>query len=681
VRRALDVVAAVAVVLTAAAPAARAQSAHGAVHLLDVPYLAQSEALCGGAAIAMVMRFWGATGVYAETFAPLVDEAAGGISGQALLDELRSRGWQAASFGGDRDQVRSHLEQGRPVIVLIEDRPSRFHYVVIVGWLNGRVILHDPARAPFRVVDEKTLIEAWRRSDYWTLVALPAAGVLRPREDAASVARDDAKATIAVLEPGDPSTPPTAACAPMIAEGVRLAGAGDVDGARGVFEAAADACPASPAPLRELAGLHAIASRWREAAVDARKALERDDADGHSWRILATSLYLEGDEAGALEAWNRIGEPVIELVKVTGLQRTRYSVVTAAIGLQPQTLLTVRGLRTAKRRLDELPSVQATRLTYVPGENGRAEIEAAVLERPLIPTSLAALAASGVRLFTDRTVAAVIASPTGGGEVWRAAWRWETHRPRVELGLSVPAPFGGTWRLSAFTERQTYQDAETAIEARRGASLHVVNWTARGLRWETLLDVDRWGDGGRSLSLGLSIEQRLLDDRVSVHARISRLTGSVNTWTLGGGTDWRSRLNNQGNVLIARVGFDVAGTNAPLALWPGAGTGQGRSELLRGHSLLNGGVIRDGVFGRRLAHGGAEWRHWLQPKRRPLTIAPALFVDVARASRGLASFDRRGHVDAGAGVRVVMPGAGVLRIDVARGLRDGAMALSAGWTK
>jgi hypothetical protein len=681
VRSALDVVAAVAVVVTAAAPAAQAQAAHGPVHLLDVPYLAQSEALCGGAAIAMVMRFWGATGVYAETFAPLVDESAGGISGQALLDELRSRGWQAASFGGDRDQVQSHLAHGRPVIVLIEDRPSRFHYVVIVGWLNGRVILHDPARAPFRVVDEKTLIEAWRRSDYWTLVALPAADPPREPAGPSRVGRDAAKATIASLEPSDPSARPTAACAPMIAEGVRLAGAGDVEGARRVFEAAADACPASPAPLRELAGLHAIASRWREAAVDARKALERDNADAHSWRILATSLYLEGDHDGALEAWNRIGEPLIELVKVTGLQRTRYAVVTDAIALQPQTLLTVRGLRTAKRRLAELPSVQATRVTYLPGENGRSEIEAAVLERPLIPTSVAALAASGIRLFTDRTIAAVIASPTGSGEVWSAAWRWETHRPQVEVGLSVPASFGGTWRLSTFNERQTYQDAATVIEARRGASLLASSWTSSGLRWETLVGVDRWGDGGRSLSLGLSADQRLMDDRASLVARVNRLSGSVHSWTLGAGANWRSRWSHEGNVWMAGVGFDMAGANAPLALWPGAGTGQGRSVLLRGHSLLTEGVIRDGVLGRRLAHGGAEWRHWLQPRRRPLRIAPALFVDLARASRGLASFDRRGHADAGAGIRVVMPGAGVLRLDVARGLRDGSMALSAGWTK
>ena len=35
----------------------------------DVPFVAQSEALCGGAALAMVLRYWGTTGVQAEDFA------------------------------------------------------------------------------------------------------------------------------------------------------------------------------------------------------------------------------------------------------------------------------------------------------------------------------------------------------------------------------------------------------------------------------------------------------------------------------------------------------------------------------------------------------------------------------------------------------------------------------------
>ena len=83
-----------AVLATAAIPlrAASAQPPAASVHLLDVPYLPQSESLCGGAAIAMLMRYWGAANVYAETFADLVDPAADGVHGADLLKALRSRG-------------------------------------------------------------------------------------------------------------------------------------------------------------------------------------------------------------------------------------------------------------------------------------------------------------------------------------------------------------------------------------------------------------------------------------------------------------------------------------------------------------------------------------------------------------------------------------------------------------
>jgi hypothetical protein len=131
-------------------------------------------------------------------------------------------------------------------------------------------------------------------------------------------------------------------------------------------------------------------------------------------------------------------------------------------------------------------------------------------------------------------------------------------------------------------------------------------------------------------------------------------------------------------VWLFRAGVTRTGNRAPFALWPGAGVGQGRDLLLRAHSLLHDGVIR-GVFGRQVSHGGVEWRDWRWSVLRTVRIAPAMFLDVARADRVPAFGDDRAHVDVGAGLRIVVPGAGVLRIDLGRGLRDGSTALSIGW--
>jgi hypothetical protein len=134
-------------------------------------------------------------------------------------------------------------------------------------------------------------------------------------------------------------------------------------------------------------------------------------------------------------------------------------------------------------------------------------------------------------------------------------------------------------------------------------------------------------------------------------------------------------------MLLARVGFEGIEAGTPMMLWPGAGTGHLREPLLRAHPLLDDGAIGGGVYGRTLVHGGLEWRGWRQLLRWPVRYAPAVFVDTARAFHQAAGFDARWHVDVGAGVRLNVPGAGVVRMDLARGLRDGRTTVSVGWTR
>ena len=79
-----------------------------------------------------------------------------------------------------------------------------------------------------------------------------------------------------------------------------------------------------------------LKSEWRGAADDARRALIDDPADPLASRILATALYLDDDPDGALAAWNNVGEPIIDLVNVTGLERTRTCVAARAMAIAPE---------------------------------------------------------------------------------------------------------------------------------------------------------------------------------------------------------------------------------------------------------------------------------------------------------------------------------------------------------
>lgn len=470
----------------------------------------------------------------------------------------------------------------------------------------------------------------------------------------------------------------------MVSEGVRLANAGAVEDAQRVLEGATQSCPDVPDGWRELAGLHAVGHEWKAAADDARRALARDGRDEHAARILATSLFLENERDQALAVWNGLGEPAIDLVDVNGLARTRYDVVANAIGLERGRLLTVGTLVKARRRLAEVPAVMTSRISFTPGDDGRVQVDAAVVERPLVPTGTVLLAATGARALTDRELSWSIASPSGGGELLSVAWRWWENRPRIGMRFSAPSPshrLGGIWTVDAFAERQTYGASEMLVEDRRGAAFKAADWITGSFRWEAAVGFDDWRARGRSVSVSAAVDQHLATDRLVVGLRGSLVTQDVDARTVSARVQWRSAARHQGQVWIAESGIDVVTRASPLALWSGASTGQGRDVLLRAHPLLNDGVIGDGMFGRRMTHGNIEWRRWKLWSGKPVRIAPALFVDAAQAHQRAFGLRERSEIDAGAGVRVAVPGGNVLRIDLARGLRDGATAFSIGWTR
>jgi hypothetical protein len=642
--------------------------------VLDVPYLPQSEALCGGAAAAMVMRYWTGSIVYADAFENLVNEDAGGIRGDDLVNALRERGWQAVSFRGDAKIAGGYLAGRRPLIVLIEDSPNRFHYVVVVGWWRDRVIAHDPARAPFRVYDEKSFTAAWSKSGHWTLLATPPAGGSNLRSGRGSV--EEANETEA--------TSSATACGPMVGEGVRLAGTGDLDRAAALLQLANEMCPADPAPLRELAGLHVLRKEWALAATLSAGALRIDGTDVHSARTLATSRFVLDDREGALDAWNGIGEPAVDLINVSGLERTRYEVPANLMRLKPRDTLTAANLAHARRRLAELPAASVSTIDYQPAGSGRANVEAAIVERPVVPSGAVPLAVIGARALTDRELTVTVAGLTGGGEALTASWRWWTRRPRIGLSFEAPSPsprLGSVWRLEAFHDEQTYARDGEFQETWRAARVSAADWLTPQWRGELGFGVDHFGGLGTSGSIAASMEHRSHGEDWSVKAAAGLYAGALTTATLSTRVDWQTPRRISGSAFLARGGFQVTGKDAPLALWPGAGTEPARDALLRAHPLLDDGVVTDAVIGRTLASGSAEWRYWIQPGRRPFRIAPAVFIDAARALRSLDGFDRRFHVDLGIGLRVGIPGAGALRVDLGRGLRDGEMALSVGWDR
>ena len=140
---------------------------------LTVPYVKQTKALCGGAAAAMVFRYWGDGRADANQFAPLVDRAAGGIATDALAMSIEDLGWRVVRFTGSIDSVTQLLRDGRPVIVLLKVGNGRFHYVVVVGMTDTHIVVHDPARGPSRSMPVRAFLDAWEPAGLWALLVFP----------------------------------------------------------------------------------------------------------------------------------------------------------------------------------------------------------------------------------------------------------------------------------------------------------------------------------------------------------------------------------------------------------------------------------------------------------------------------------------------------------------------------
>lgn len=661
----------------------------GAARLLDVPYLPQSEDLCGGAAVAMVLRYWGEPQVYPEDFAALVDRSAAGIRTDVLTTSVNQRrGWQARLLEADPatrgEGVRRHVEHGRPVIALIQVGPDRYHYVVVVAWTGDRVIVHDPARVPFRVFERAEFERAWATAGHWALLVLPA--------DA------DAPGSAVSLVPeaasGESEAPlPSGPCASLVAVMVSRAAAGDVAGAEAGLLAATGLCPDEPSAWRELAGVRFLQSRWADASALAGRATRLDPLDEQGWNLLATSRFLNDEADRALDAWNRIGLPVVDLVRVEGSRRTRHPVISSLVDLPPRTLLTPERFGLAQRRLQELPSAAVTRARYRPVPGGLAEVEVAVVERRTLPRGLVPIAAAAGRAWIQRELELDLVSPTGSGEVWSAAWRlWEA-RPRVAFVLAMPAPSGlpGVATVEGLWERQSYAvpantsglgRAAILQQERRRAGVSLADWATRRLRWHGGVALDRWDDDSH-VSIGAGIDWRLARDRVSLGAEWAAWEplGSGSRFSQGSITsNWRSTRESTRALWLATAGLSVVSDAARLDVWPGAGTGFGRTPLLRAHPLLDGGVVTGETFGRGLLHGTLEYQHPVFT-RPGGTVRLAAFADAARAWRPLdGGTSVRPQVDVGAGLRLALPGAGgVARIDLARGLRSGHTRFSAGW--
>jgi len=152
---------------------------------LDVPFIKQEKDGCGAASIAMVMQYWlnqqGKT-LDSSADAPAIQRALfsardHGIRASDMERYFQQHGFQTFVFTGKWDDLRQHLEKGRPLIAAL--KPSALerslHYVVVVGVDPDEnvVLLNDAAQRKLLKQDRADFEKQWSAVGRWTLLALP----------------------------------------------------------------------------------------------------------------------------------------------------------------------------------------------------------------------------------------------------------------------------------------------------------------------------------------------------------------------------------------------------------------------------------------------------------------------------------------------------------------------------
>jgi len=153
---------------------------------LDVPFVKQERNGCGAASIAMVMQYWqrqqGNAAVAASDAGgiqrALYSREARGIFASSVKNYLEEHGFHAFAFTGEWDDLKQHLEKGRPLIVALQPGSGTLHYVVVVGLDSEQslVLVNDPAERKLLRQDRTRFEREWKGAGNWTLLATPREG-------------------------------------------------------------------------------------------------------------------------------------------------------------------------------------------------------------------------------------------------------------------------------------------------------------------------------------------------------------------------------------------------------------------------------------------------------------------------------------------------------------------------
>jgi len=132
-------------------------------------YIAQPDGItCGPTSCAMVINWYGKEATVKsckEQARTKWFEYQGQEVGMSLPDYLtfclRSHGVPAKLESGNAHKLKYYVSEGRPPIVLLRSGDRYWHYVVVTGYGDGKIVTADPGGGRREELDEEVFLGSW----------------------------------------------------------------------------------------------------------------------------------------------------------------------------------------------------------------------------------------------------------------------------------------------------------------------------------------------------------------------------------------------------------------------------------------------------------------------------------------------------------------------------------------
>jgi hypothetical protein len=473
--------------------------------------------------------------------------------------------------------------------------------------------------------------------------------------------------------------------------GMDLAKAGSWREAHDEFLAGNIESPRDKRYLIELAGVEYRLGNRAAAREYLRAALRLDPQDAYANDFLGTLYFLDGNAESALLYWNRIGKPRIQNIEISPSAEIRPELVDRALAFAPGEILTLDHYRSTLAWLKDLDVFEDLHLDLQARADGSFDAAFRWRQSPRWIRAATALAGVPFQIVESKKTLGQDAVSVAG------LYRFDAQKRRLAMSFASPLHHSPKARYALFADArsETWNIGQSAdFRVRRvaaGASLRFV--PSGRFSWETGATVAaRSFPGapqfapGPSVAQFASLQYRLLD--IPAH----RITAGVGgTWETGrlfsvpsGGLFSRTNWSVRGQWLPKSVGTDYqvlarisAGAvlgPAPLDEWFMLTYDRDYDLPLRGHDSSIDGKRGSAPIGRRYVLANVDffksiWHPlWIKIDAGPVLDIGRVWDQIAPAEQG------KLLVDAGAQLRLGLPGGFQVVLSYARDLRGGSGA-------